>query len=212
MEQAHHLQPVLVLLVVGILAIGVMRPLRMSPIVGYLIAGMLIGSHGLGWIEESDTTHLLAELGVVFLLFDIGLHFSLGNIWDARRDILGLGPIQITLCTAAFTLMALLMGLNIDYAIVIGATLALSSTAVAVQVLADNQQNRCPVAVSAAATAQSGLSMTLGAFLAGMIISETPYRHAIQSEVKPFRGFCWASSSSRSAWRWIPALFCMSGG
>ena len=270
MEQAHHLQPILILLVVGILSIGVMRPLRMSPIVGYLIAGMLIGSHGFGWIEESETTHLLAELGVVFLLFDIGLHFSIGHIWDARRDILGLGPIQVILCTGAFTLIAVLMGMNIDFAIVIGATLALSSTAVAVQILADNQQNRCPVAVSAtavlifqdicaifllilassmgnaevslgnvigiaalkamaafiaailigryligpvfnliaksrdneiftatallivlataAATSLSGLSMTLGAFLAGMIISETPYRHAIQTEVSPFRG------------------------
>lgn len=270
MEQAHHLQPVLILLVVGILAIAVMRPLRMSPIVGYLLAGMLIGTHGFGWIEESATTHLLAELGVVFLLFDIGLHFSIGHIWDARRDILGLGPIQVILCTGAFTFIAVLMGLETDFAIVIGATLALSSTAVAAQILADNQQNRCPVAVSAtavlifqdicaifllilagslgnaevslshvigiavlkaisafvaailvgrfligpafnfiaksrdnevftatallivlataAATGLFGLSLTLGAFLAGMIISETPYRHAIQTEVNPFRG------------------------
>jgi CPA2 family monovalent cation:H+ antiporter-2 len=269
-EQAHHLQPVLILLVVGILAIAVMRPLRMSPIVGYLLAGMLIGTHGFGWIEESATTHLLAELGVVFLLFDIGLHFSIGHIWDARRDILGLGPIQVILCTGAFTFIAVLMGLETDFAIVIGATLALSSTAVAAQILADNQQNRCPVAVSAtavlifqdicaifllilagslgnaevslshvigiavlkaisafvaailvgrfligpafnfiaksrdnevftatallivlataAATGLFGLSLTLGAFLAGMIISETPYRHAIQTEVNPFRG------------------------
>jgi CPA2 family monovalent cation:H+ antiporter-2 len=247
-----------------------MRPLKMSPIVGYLIAGMLIGVHGFGWIEESDTTRLLAELGVVFLLFDIGLHFSMGHMWDARRDILGLGPLQVLLCTGAFALIAIFMGLSTDFAIIIGATLALSSTAVAAQILSDNQQNQCPVAVSAtavlifqdicaifllilagsmgdtevamgniigiaalkavaafitailigrfvikpvfnfiaqskdhevftatallivlataAATAVFGLSMTLGAFLAGMIISETPYRHVIQTEVKPFRG------------------------
>ncbi|MCK5896340.1 MAG: cation:proton antiporter [Cocleimonas sp.] len=270
MEEAHHLLPVLILLVVGILAIGVMRPLKMSPIVGYLIAGMLIGGYGFGWIEESDTTRLLAELGVVFLLFDIGLHFSVGHIWDARRDIFGLGPIQIILCTGAFTLIALFMGLSAEFAIIIGATLALSSTAVVAQILAENKQNQCPVAVSttavlifqdvcaifllilagsmgdsevslgsiisiaaikavlafaaailigrfvigpvfnfiaqskdhevftatallivlatAAATALFGLSMTLGAFLAGMIISETPYRHVVQTEVKPFRG------------------------
>ncbi|MEE9350726.1 MAG: cation:proton antiporter [Thiotrichaceae bacterium] len=270
MEEAHHLLPVLILLVVGILSIAVMRPLKMSPIVGYLLAGMLIGAHGFGWVEESPTTHLLAELGVVFLLFDIGLHFSIGHIWDARRDILGLGPLQVALCTGAFTLIAIFMGLSTDFAIVIGVTLALSSTAVAAQILADNQQNQCPVSVSAtavlifqdvcaifllilagsmgdsevslgsiigiaalkalaafviailigrffigpvfnwiakskdtemftatallivlataAATAMFGLSMTLGAFLAGMIISETPYRHVIQTEVKPFRG------------------------
>lgn len=270
MEQALHLQPVLVLLVVGILSIGISRPLHMSPIVGYLIVGMLIGPHGFGWIEESDTTHLLAELGVVFLLFDIGLHFSLGKIWDARRDILVLGPLQIALCTAAFSSIIVFMGMEFDFAIVIGAALALSSTAVAMQIVADNNQKNCPVAVSttavlifqdicaifllilagsmgnsevtlssvigvaalkavaafaaailigryfigpafnliakskdneiftatallivlatAAATALFGLSMTLGAFLAGMIISETPYRHTIQTEVTPFRG------------------------
>ncbi len=270
MEQLHTLQPVLILLIVGILAIAVMRPIHMSPIVGYILAGMLVGSHGLGWIEESHTTHLLAELGVVFLLFDIGLHFSLGHIWDARKDILGLGPIQVILCTFGFALIALAIGLPLDYSIIIGATLALSSTAVVSQILADNQQNNCPVAVSttavlifqdicaifllilanslankdvslatvigiaglkaiasfvtailigrfvigpffrfvakskddeiftamallivlatAAATGLFGLSLTLGAFLAGMIISETPYRHVIQTEVKPFRG------------------------
>ena len=270
MEDALHLQPVLILLVVGILSIAIMRPLHMSPIVGYLIAGMLIGGHGLGLIEESGTTHLLAELGVVFLLFDIGLHFSIGQIWDARRDILGLGPIQVILCTAAFAGLALAAGLSTEIAITLGAALALSSTAVASQLLADNKQSRCPVSVSATAvlifqdicaifllilanslgrtdvalgqvigiaalkgvaafvaalligryvigpvfnfiarakdnemftatallivlatataTGLFGLSLTLGAFLAGMIIADTPYKHAIQTEVNPFRG------------------------
>jgi len=100
MEEIHALQPVLILLLVGILAVTLMRPLRISPIVGYLLAGILIGPDGFGLIKESNTTHLLAELGVVFLLFDIGLHFSLGHIWNARREILGLGPIQVIFCTA----------------------------------------------------------------------------------------------------------------
>lgn len=270
MDAFLALKPVLILLFVGILAIAVMRPMRMSPIVGYLLAGMLIGGHGLGLIEESGTTHLLAELGVVFLLFDIGLHFSIGHIWDARKDILGLGPLQMILCAAGFGLLAWLMGMNVEFSIVIGAALALSSTAVAAQILADGKQQNCPVAVSstavlifqdicaifllilassmgdnsvslgsvigaaalkalaaflaaifigryligplfnliakakdneiftatallivlatAAATGYLELSLTLGAFLAGMIISETPYRHVIQTEVKPFRG------------------------
>ena len=100
MEQAHALEPVILLLLVGILAITLVRPLRLSPIVGYLLAGLIIGPHALGLVPDSETTHLLAELGVVFLLFDIGLHFSLQSIWDARRDILGLGPLQIVLCGA----------------------------------------------------------------------------------------------------------------
>jgi monovalent cation:H+ antiporter-2, CPA2 family len=80
MEQAHALEPVILLLLVGILAIALMRPLRLSPIVGYLAAGLIIGPHALGLAPESETTHLLAELGVVFLLFEIGLHFSLHSI------------------------------------------------------------------------------------------------------------------------------------
>ncbi|MCA9473656.1 MAG: cation:proton antiporter [Nitrospirales bacterium] len=270
MEYVHTLQPVILLLFIGIVSIVMMRSMRMSPIVGYLLAGMMIGSHGLGLIHDSETTHLLAELGVVFLLFDIGLHFSLSHIWDARRDILGLGPLQMVLCTAALALVFAVSGdLPKDISIVLGAALALSSTAVAVQTLAEYGQQRCPIGQSAiavlifqdicaifllilanslgesreslagaitsatvkggvafvaaivigrfvvgplfvflsrtkreeiftatallvvlataAATGAMGLSLTLGAFLGGMIISETPYRHVIQTEVKPFR-------------------------
>ncbi len=271
MEALDTLLPIIILLFVGILSIGVTRPLRMSPIIGYLIAGMIIGTHGFAWIEEDHTTHFLAELGVVFLLFDIGLHFSLAHLWDARKDILGLGSLQIIFCTAAFALLALLIGLEIDIAIIIGVTLALSSTAVVAQILSDQNQQHCPITVSATAvlifqdicaifllilvhsmddpnssplgsvigfaalkaltafivailigrylitpllkiiaklkdneiftavallivlatstaTGVLELSLTLGAFLAGMIISETPYRHLIQTEINPFRG------------------------
>jgi monovalent cation:proton antiporter-2 (CPA2) family protein len=270
MEEIHALQPVLILLLVGIVAVTAMHPLRMSPIVGYLLAGVLIGPNGLALIEESNTTHLLAELGVVFLLFDIGLHFSLEHIWDARREILGLGPIQVLFCTAAISGFAIAFGYDPMLAFIIGAGLALSSTAVVAQVLAGYRQNSCPVGsgamavlifqdicaifllifadsfgkegaslfsimgvaalkalaaffvtivigrylatpifrgvanlkneeiftatallivlATAATTGFMELSLTLGAFLGGMMIAETPYRHLIQTEVKPFRG------------------------
>jgi CPA2 family monovalent cation:H+ antiporter-2 len=67
MNDAHALIPAITLLLVGILAILLMRRIGLSPIVGYLTAGVLIGPHALGLIQESETTHLLAELGVVFL-------------------------------------------------------------------------------------------------------------------------------------------------
>ncbi len=270
MEKAHALAPAIILLMVGILAIILARPLRLSPIVGYLLAGVLIGPYGFDLIAESEGTHLLAELGVVFLLFDIGLHFSLAHLWNARRDILGLGPLQVVLSTAGFAALASAVGFEWSFAIVIGATLALSSTAVAVQTLAEHGQQSCPIGVTAtavlifqdicaifllilagslettessiasaigaaalnatvafvttillgrflirplfkvllksrneevftaatllivlataAATGIMGLSLTLGAFLGGMIISETPLRHVIWTEVKPFRG------------------------
>jgi monovalent cation:proton antiporter-2 (CPA2) family protein len=270
MEPVHALQPAIILLVVGILAIMLTRPARLSPIVGYLLAGVLIGPHGFGVVAENDTTRLLAELGVVFLLFDIGVHFSLGHLWDARRAILGFGPLQVGLCTLGLAGGALALGFDVMFAVLIGAALALSSTAVAVQTLAERGQQRCPVGVTATAvlvfqdicaifllilansletrdvslgsafgaaalkavaafgtaillgrlligplfnalakskneevftatalltvlvaagaTGIIGLSLTLGAFLGGMIISETPYRHVIRTEVKPFRG------------------------
>jgi CPA2 family monovalent cation:H+ antiporter-2 len=121
MEQVHALAPVILLLLVGILAITLLRPLGLSPIVGYLAAGLIIGPHALGLVPESATTHLLAELGVVFLLFDIGLHFSLQSIWDARRDILGLGPLQIALCGLVFGGIAAAFGFGAHYAIILGA-------------------------------------------------------------------------------------------
>ena len=270
MEQAQALEPAVILLVVGILAIMLTRPIRLSPIVGYLVAGVLLGPHGFHVIDESEVTRLLAQLGVVFLLFDIGVHFSLPQLWDARRDILGLGPLQVALCTAGLAPIGMVLGLSPVHAILIAATLALSSTAVAVQTLTEQGQQNCPIGVTATsvlvfqdicaifllilasslaapdgslgiaialaalkaaaafvaaialarfvigpmfdllsrfrdeeaftatallivlvtagATGSMGLSLTLGAFLGGMIISETPYRHVIRTEVKPFRG------------------------
>lgn len=270
MENVQALMPAIVLLLAGILAVILARPLHLSPVVGYLVAGMLIGPHGLGLIPEDETTHLLAELGVVFLLFDIGLHFSVSRIWDARRDILGFGPLQVLLCAVVLAGAAAALGLTPIFAVIAGTTLALSSTAVVLQVLAERNQENCPVGLTAtailifqdicaifllvlaaslegaptslaaafgaaglkavaafaaallisryaigplfdllartrqesiftatallivllaaAATGAIGLSMNLGAFLGGMIISETAYRHVIQTEIRPFRG------------------------
>jgi hypothetical protein len=124
-ENISALEPVIVLLVVGILAITLMRPRRLSPIVGYVIAGIIIDPQGLGVIEENSTARLLAELGVVCLLFDIGLPFSLAHLRDSRRDVSGLDPLQVALCTAAFGVIALAAGLDPRVAVIIGATLAL---------------------------------------------------------------------------------------
>ena len=125
MEHVHALLPAILLLLVGIFAIALLRPLRLSPIIGYLAAGVLIGPFGLSVIEQDETTKLLAELGVVFLLFDIGLHFSLRHIWAARRDILGFGPLQVVLCGAVLAAVLLLWRVDTDVAVLIGVTLAL---------------------------------------------------------------------------------------
>ncbi|MEJ2361572.1 MAG: cation:proton antiporter, partial [Gammaproteobacteria bacterium] len=151
MNEAHALTPAIILLLVGILAMTLARRLGLSSIVGYLAAGIVIGPHAFGLIHESETTHLLAELGVVFLLFDIGLHFTLSSIWEARRDILGLGPLQIILCSFAFGGIILLLGYQTEYAVILGGALALSSTAVVVHTLAERVQQNCPVGLTGTA-------------------------------------------------------------
>lgn len=272
MEAVHALLPALYLLAAGLVSMLLMPRIGLSPIVGYLLSGMVLGEYGLHLIPHSNTVHLLAELGVVFLLFDIGLHFSVRHIWEARRDIFGLGPLQMLLCTGGLGIaLVLWVDVSASVAILVAAALALSSTAVATQTLVDFAQQRAPVGITvtavlifqdicaifllilattlsgdgdtnawlsiglafikavvafatamllgkyivnplfnflghnqregiftttalllvlaaAAITAAVGLSLTLGAFLAGMIISTTAYRHVVRTEIQPFRG------------------------
>jgi len=151
MEQAHAVAPAVILLATGLVAILLARPLGISPIVGFLAAGVVIGPYGLRAIEEGPTTRLLAELGVVFLLFDIGLHFSLAQVVASRRDLLGLGPVQLALCGLGAAACGRALGLELPLAIVLGFALALSSTAVVSRVLAERNLTTCPLGRSATA-------------------------------------------------------------
>ena len=264
------LTPAIILLGVCGASVIAAKFLRISSIVGYLAAGILIGPHVLGLIEESGTTHLLAELGVVFLLFDIGMHISAREIRESRSDLIGLAPAHMLLSAVPFTLILGLFGLSWPAAIAVGVSLALSSTAVVSRIIDDRGLNTCPlgksaihvlifqdivaifllifasslgtegtslawamtraaslailafaaallagrylmgpflrliastrsqeaftaatlflVLAAAAATYALGLSLTLGAFLAGLAVSGTAYRHQIQTETGPFRG------------------------
>jgi Kef-type K+ transport system membrane component KefB len=273
MTDAHAilsaLGPIILLLALGIVAAVGSRAVGLSPIVGYLLLGLGLGHVGLNLASDNATIATLAELGVVFLLFDIGLHFSLGHIRTQARDIFGFGPVQVLAGTLGLGLVALLFGLPMLAAFLVGATLALSSTAVVAGLISERHQQNCPVGLTATAilifqdvaaifllivagaldsgeailpglglalvkavaafgvavllarvvvrplfgliarsrnaevftamalfvalatgwvTGAVGLSLTLGAFLGGMIIAETPYRALIQSEIKPFRG------------------------
>ena len=273
MADAHAilsaLIPVITLLALGVVAAVGSRAAGFNPIVGYLVLGLGLGAADMGVAFDTGTVSTLAELGVVFLLFDIGLHFSLGHVRAQAGDIFGFGPVQVLAGTAGIGLVALLFGLPLLPAAIVGATLALSSTAVVAGLIAERHQQGCPVGLTATAilvfqdvaaifllivagalgsgaallpalglalvkaavafgvavllargvvrplfalvarsrneevftamallvalaagwaTGAAGLSLTLGAFLGGMIIAETPYRAVIQSEIKPFRG------------------------
>ena len=268
---AHHIiEGVLVLLACSVLAVSAFRRLHLPSILGYLLVGVVVGPHALGLLDDSELIHLLAEIGVVFLLFTIGLEFSISQFWSMRRVVVGLGGAQVVLSSAIGATIAWLSGLGWAGAVVAGGALALSSTAivvkqldeqlelhsrhgrlalgvllfqdlavvpflVAIPILASGQldgmwlqfglallKGMAALGIMLAAgrwvmrplfhgvaaarstelftlsvllvtltaawvTYLLGLSLALGAFLAGMMLSETEYRHQIETEIRAFR-------------------------
>ncbi|MEQ1720412.1 MAG: monovalent cation:proton antiporter-2 (CPA2) family protein, partial [Nitrosomonas sp.] len=263
------LQPVLILLATAVMAVVVFRLLKLPPMLGYLLAGVIIGPHALGWISEDEETRHLAEFGVVFLMFTIGLEFSLPKLVAMKRLVFGFGTAQV-LCTIALVMgAAWLIDLDWYVGFVLGGALAMSSTAIVIKLLAERlelnsehgrqiigvllfqdlmviplliivpalgsgfdsgasdlliafvkiavvlaiilffgqklmrswlhivaQQRSSELFVLnvllitlglAWVTQMAGLSLALGAFLAGMLISETEYRYQVEEDVRPFR-------------------------
>jgi CPA2 family monovalent cation:H+ antiporter-2 len=271
MKAMQVLVPVLTYLIAGLVGALAAKWLRLNPIVGYLLAGVAAGPFVLGALELNATTRLLAELGVAFLLFEIGTQFSLREVQESRKDIFVLGTLQMALCVAVLGGGLALIGFGPASALILAGALALSSTAVIVRILTEKNRLRCPVGrsavsvsvfqdicailllvvagalasgvdgsqmpvelgltvlkvvaaaavavligrfamgpifrvlfgarnddvflasalilVLAAAGAASavGLSMTLGAFLAGIAIAESPYRMVLKTELKGLR-------------------------
>ena len=268
-EILRSLLPVILLLGLGVAAAVGSRALRLSPIVGYLVLGVALQGAGLRGMERWPVVAMMAQLGVVFLLFDIGLHFSLSHVRAYASDIFGFGPVQVLAGTLGLGAACWIAGIPPAAAFFTGATLALSSTAVVARLISERQQQSCPVGLTATAilvfqdvaaiflliiaqamvdgggiavavalalakaagafavavllsrvlvrpvfglvasgrheevftamallvalgagwlSGQIGLSLSLGAFLGGMMISETPFRPVVQAEIKPFRG------------------------
>lgn len=252
------------------LAVALVRRIHLSPIIGYLLLGAAIGPHTLGLLPEGDLLSLLAEIGVVLLLFMIGLEFSLTQLLAMKAAVFGLGGGQVLVTSSVAAVLAHLAGMPWPAAVVAGGIVAMSSTAIAVSQLTEQMEIQTrhgraalaillfqdlavvpllvviPIlagdsggtiavplmiallkavaafailiacghwllrplfhAVAGAASAelftlttlavalaaawltfQLGLSLALGAFLAGMMLSETQYRHQIEVELRPFR-------------------------
>lgn len=141
------LEDVMLILALAGLVIPVLQRLKVSPALGYLVLGVLIGPHTLGlltdsypWvsafvIEDKEMIHLLAELGVIFLLFMIGLELTFAKIWQLRRFVLGLGGLQIIVTAAAIVAVIFKLGYALNVSVVLGAALALSSTAIVMQIM-----------------------------------------------------------------------------
>jgi CPA2 family monovalent cation:H+ antiporter-2 len=265
----NTLQPVLILLAAAVLVVVVFRTLRLPPLLGYLIVGVAIGPHALGWITTTDEVRSLAEIGVVFLMFSIGLEFSLTRLMTMRRIVFGLGAAQVLATLALVVGVSVAVGVSWRDGIVLGGALAMSSTAILAKLLAERFELNSPhgrqiigillfqdlavvplliliPALGAPAdemiatlgyallkaavvltillffgqrlmrawfhlvarqksselfvlnvllitlgvafiTEMAGLSLALGAFVAGVLISETEYRYQVEEDIKPFR-------------------------
>ena len=260
---------ILVLLISSVLAVALFRRLRLPAMLAYFLVGMLLGPHTFGLLPDTEASREFAEFGIVFLMFSIGLEFSLPQLYAMRKKVLGLGGAQVFLTLAVVMLVAKVAGLDWPAAFVIGSALAMSSTAIVSKILAErvdlnSRHGRLSIGVLlfqdiavvpvlvlipalgvvganltdvlgmallkaagmllflftigkwlinpwfnlvagqrsrelfvmnvlmvtlllAFATKSAGLSYALGAFIAGMLISETKFRYQVESDIAPFR-------------------------
>ena len=134
------LNDILILLTVAIVVVTVFRRLGLPAILGYLCVGLIAGPYGFGWLVFDDVILFLGELGIVFLLFSIGLEFSLPALLRMRRYLLGVGGIQVAGGTLAGFAIAQTFGVDWRGALVFGAAAALSSTAIVLTQLAEQNE------------------------------------------------------------------------
>ena len=129
------LEDILVLLAATLAVVVSLRRLRMPLIIGFLAVGMAVGPHALGWVAATETTGALAEFGVVFLLFTLGLEFSLPRLIATRGEVFLLGSLQVGVTTAAVAAIAVAFDVPLAVAVVLGGAVAMSSTAIVLQQL-----------------------------------------------------------------------------
>ena len=262
---------IVILLAAAVVAVPLFRALGIGAVPGFLVAGIIVGPSGLALIDNVREINQLSELGVVLLLFIIGIELKPSRLWLMRRQVFGLGTLQVIVTGALITAAAhFLFGVAFRTAIIVGPALALSSTAFVLQLLSEQRMlntayGRSSVAVlllqdlavvpllalvpllampqltigtdialalaealaillvvalggryllqpilyrvayagsrevftalavllvlgTALITEHIGLSMAMGAFIAGLLIADSPYRHQVVAEIVPFRG------------------------
>ena len=266
-----YFREIIVFLLAAAVIVPLFQRLKVTPVLGYLAAGAAIGPHGLALMDDNEGVRILADFGVVFLLFTIGLDLTFERLAAMRRLVFGLGFTQVVFTGAAIGLIAWAWGNGPEVSVVLGASLALSSTAVVMQLLIERGEvasrlGRVTFAVllsqdlavvpilfvvhafghasdsvgvagvvratgtavvavaaifvfgrlflrplfklvsgthnpelftamillavllTAKLTDSAGLSMALGAFLAGLLLAETEFRHQVESNILPFKG------------------------
>ncbi|RCS29302.1 glutathione-regulated potassium-efflux system protein KefB [Rhodanobacter denitrificans] len=270
MDSHHFLQTAVVFLLATVIAVPLTKRFRLGAVLGYLIAGVAIGPQLLGLVSDTEGVAAISGFGVVLMLFVIGMELSPQRLWVMRRAVFGMGLLQVLSCSVAIGAAAyFLFGLSGKGAAVVGGSLALSSTAFGLQILAERKEAgsaygrqvfaillfqdlaaipliaAVPLLASSAgaqsfdlpallrtvgvivavvvggryllrpvfrfvaradsvevftATAllvvmgvallmeMAGVSATLGAFLAGVLLADSEYRHEIESNIEPFKG------------------------
>lgn len=136
MEHLGYLPQVVILLSASIFVVTIFKRLNLSPVLGYLVAGALIGEHGLEYINSTDLT-IVAEVGIVFLLFAIGLELTVERLMAMRMHVFGFGSAQFIITALLIGGVCSLIGLSIEASVIIGGSLALSSTAIVLRVISD---------------------------------------------------------------------------
>ena len=130
----------LILLAGSVFLVTLVRRLSLPTSLAYLLVGLVLGPHALGVVSDSGTTRLLAELGVAFLLFTLGLEFSLPRMLAMRREVFGLGALQVTATTTVFAAIGHLLGISWLSSIVLGGAISMSSTAMLLQQLTERAE------------------------------------------------------------------------
>jgi monovalent cation:proton antiporter-2 (CPA2) family protein len=296
-SHASYLPPILAFCAGAVIAVPLFRRVGLSAVLGYLAAGVVIGPEVLGIVRDPDTIRGVAEIGVVLLLFLVGLELQPSRLVSMRKDIFGAGLAQMTITGALFAFIGWQAGLSGGGAIAVGIALALSATAIALQVLEERGDSgeaygrrtfsillfqdlsiapvlaaipllattvavttpgqgwiKAGAALAAIAALvligryalnplfrilaksgarevmtaaallvvlgaavlmeQVGLSMAMGAFIAGVMLAESHFRHELEADIEPFRGvllglFFMAVGMSidagvvRSNWLWL---------
>ncbi len=134
------LTQVLILLVASVCVVALARRLSLPPILGYLFVGMAVGPHALAMVADTSSTHLLADIGVVFLLFTLGLEFSWARMLAMRREVFGLGLLQVAVTALAFAVLGHFAGLAWLPAVIVGGAVAMSSTAIVIRQLTEQSE------------------------------------------------------------------------
>jgi len=141
---SQTLQLILLLLAATVVVIIVCRLIRLPPILGYVVVGIAVGPHAIGIVPDNADVRGLAEFGIVFLMFSIGLEFSLSQLTAMRRAVFGLGLTQVAITAAAAMLLLNLLGYGPLAGLALGGALAMSSTAIGSRMLAERMELNSP--------------------------------------------------------------------